>query len=66
MTDVATKKERAKRTPRSIEQVRKGVLALPLGQRVALRDEINTSITEEVQTIKAAAAQAEKIANGTK
>jgi len=65
MTEVATKKERAKRTPRSSEQVLKGALALELSERVQLRDRLNESITQEVETIKAAAAQAEKIANGS-
>jgi len=52
------------RTPKNAESITKGALALPLKERVDLRHVLDDSITEEVQTIKEAAAQAEKIANG--
>jgi len=52
------------RTPKNAESITKGALALPLQERVDLRHALDDSITEEVQTIKAAAAQAEKIAGG--
>lgn len=57
-------KTRKPRTPRNTESVTKGALALPLQERVDLMKAIQDSITAEVETIKAAAAQAEKIANG--
>jgi len=66
MTEVATKKERAKRTPRSSEQVFKGALSLSLPDRVELRNQLEVSIKAEVETMREAAKQAEHIANGTK
>jgi len=65
MTDTLTKVKKT-RTPRNNESVVKGALALPLQERVDLKKQLEDSITAEVETIKAAAAQAEKIANGTK
>ena len=65
MTEVIEKKERAKRTPRSSEQIFKGALSLSLPDRVELVNKLKESITAEVETIKAAAAHAEKIANGS-
>ena len=52
------------RTPKNAESITKGALALPLQERVDLVKQLQDSITAEVETIKAAAAQAEKIANG--
>lgn len=62
MTEVKTRKPR---TPRNTESVTKGALALPLQERVDLVTALNESIKSEVETIKAAAAHAEKIANGS-
>jgi len=58
-------KTRKPRTPRNTESVTKGALALPLQERVDLVTALNESIKSEVETIKAAAAHAEKIANGS-
>lgn len=58
-------KVRKTRTPRNPEYIFKGVKKLPLEVKVKLRDELNLDITAEVETIKAAAAHAEKIANGS-
>lgn len=62
MTEIKTRKPR---TPRNTESVTKGALALPLQERVDLVTALNESIKSEVETIKAAAAHAEKIANGS-
>ena len=62
MTEIKT---RNPRTPRNTESVTKGALALPLQERVDLVTALNESIKSEVETIKAAAAHAEKIANGS-
>ena len=59
------KKPRAKRTVRSSEVVTKSALALPLQERVDIVTKLNESIKAEVETIKAAAVHAEKIANGS-
>ena len=59
MTEVKTRKPR---TPRNTESVTKGALALPLQERVALRNKISESIIAEVETLKAEATQAEKFA----
>lgn len=53
------------RTPKNVESITKGALALPLQERVDLVTALNESIKSEVETIKAAAAHAEKIANGS-
>jgi hypothetical protein len=63
MTDTLTKVKKT-RTPRNNESIFKGALSLPLQDRVELVNKLKESITAEVETIKAAAAQAEKIANG--
>ena len=65
MSEVLEKKPRAKRTVRNSEIVTKSALALPLQERVYLVTALNESIKSEVETIKAAAAHAEKIANGS-
>jgi radical SAM superfamily enzyme len=63
MSDITTeKKPRAKRTVRSSEVVTKSALALPLQQRVDLVETLRVSIDMEVEGLKAAADQAEKIA----
>ena len=62
--EIAVKKPRAKRTVRSSEVVTKSALALPLQQRVDLVEALRVSIDMEVEGLKAAADQAEKIANG--
>jgi len=62
MTEIKTRKPR---TPRNTESVTKGALALPLQERVDLVTALNESIKSEVETIKAAAVHAEKIANGS-
>ena len=59
------KKQRAKRTVRNSDVVTKSALLLPLQERVDLVTALNESIKSEVETIKAAAAYAEKIANGS-
>ena len=59
MAEVKTRKPR---TPRNTESVTKGALALPLQERVALRNKLSESIIAEVETLKAAATQAEKFA----
>ena len=64
-TDTTEKKPRAKRTVRNSEVVTKSALALPLQERVDLVTKLNESIKSEVETIKAAAAHAENIANGS-
>lgn len=61
MTEVKTRKPR---TPRNTESVTKGALALPLQERVDLVESLQQSIQAEVDGLKAAAAQAEKIAGG--
>jgi len=65
MTDTLTKVKKT-RTPRSSEQVFKGALALDLSDRVKLRDELNASIKEEVESLKSKAELAASLANGTK
>ena len=50
------------RTPKNAESITKGALVLPLQERVALRNKISESIIAEVETLKAAATQAEKFA----
>jgi len=52
------------RTPRQPEYIFKGALKLSLQERVNLVTQLQESITAEVETIKAAAVHAEKIANG--
>ena len=52
------------RTPKNAESITKGALALPLQERVDLMEALGTSIQAEVDGLKAAAAQAEKIAGG--
>ena len=63
MTDVATKIKKT-RVPRNKDSIMTAALSLPLQDRVELVNKLKESITAEVETIKAAAAQAEKIANG--
>lgn len=63
MTELTEKKPRAKRTVRSSEVVTKSAMALPLAARVELKKALEESITAEVETIKAAALQAEQTAN---
>ena len=66
MTDqVKEVKQRAKRTPRSSEQVFKGALALDLADRVELRKQLDASIKEEVESLKTKAELAASLANGT-
>ena len=62
MTEVKTRKPK---TPRQPQFITKGALLLPLQERVDLVTALNESIKSEVETIKAAAAHAEKIANGS-
>jgi hypothetical protein len=50
------------RTPKNAESITKGALALPLQERVDLVEALRTSIDLEVEGLKAAADQAEKIA----
>jgi len=52
------------RTPRQPEYIFKGALKLPLQERADLVKQLQESITAEVETIKATAVHAEKIANG--
>ena len=52
------------RTPKNAESITKGALALPLQERVDLVETLQQSIQAEVDGLKAAAAQAEKIAGG--
>ena len=59
MTEIKTRKPL---TPRNTESVTKGALALPLQERVTLRNKLSESIIAEVETLKAAATQAEKFA----
>ena len=59
MTEIKTRKPR---TPRNTESVTKGALALPLQERVDLVEALRTSIDLEVEGLKTAADQAEKIA----
>ena len=59
MTEVKTRKPR---TPRNTESVTKCALALPLQERVDLVEALRTSIDLEVEGLKTAADQAEKIA----
>jgi len=50
------------RTPKNAESITKGALALPLQERVDLVETLRVSIDMEVEGLKAAADQAEKIA----
>lgn len=59
------KAPRKERTLRNAESIAKGALSLTLQERVNLTYALQESIKAEVETIKAAAAQAEKIANGS-
>ena len=52
------------RTPKNADSITKGALALPLQGRVDLVESLQQSIQAEVDGLKAAAAQAEKIAGG--
>lgn len=54
--------ETKKRTPRDFESISKGALSLPLADRVALKKELDKSISDEVTNLKAAAEQAEAVA----
>ena len=63
MNDTLTKVKKI-RTPKNEESIRSGVMKLSLQAKVSLRNALNEAIESEVETIKAAAAQAEKIANG--
>ena len=65
MTDTLTKVKKT-RTPRNNESIFKGALSLPLKDKVDLVSELQAAITMEVDGLKAAAKQAEEIANGTK
>jgi len=63
--EVATKIKKT-RTPRNNESIFKGALSLPLKERVELKWQLEKSITSEVETMKAAAKEAESIAtNGS-
>jgi len=55
--------EKKPRTPRNSDSITKGALSLPLQERVDLKKALEASISQEVETIKAAALQAEKIAS---
>lgn len=57
-------KERKTRTPKNIESITKGALALSLKDRVELVQNLKESIRAEVETINEAAKQASTIANG--
>lgn len=57
-------KERKTRTPKNIESITKGALALSLKDRVELVHKLKDSIQAEVETINEAAKQASTIANG--
>jgi len=59
-------KEKTVRQPRNVESIKKGALAMPLQERVDLKNDLEESIKAEVETIKEAAKVAEQIANGTK
>jgi hypothetical protein len=50
------------RTPKNADSITKGALALPLQERVDLVEALRISIDLEVEGLKAAADQAEKIA----
>jgi hypothetical protein len=61
--NTTTVKESRTRTPRSSESITAGALALPLAERVALKNKIDESIKSEVATLKQKAEDALKIMN---
>ena len=63
MTDT---KEKKTRTPKNIDSIRKGALNLPLNERVLLRDNLTSSIEDEVAIKRQEYEDAEKIAGGNK
>jgi hypothetical protein len=60
MTTTAT--ETKKRTPRDYDSIEKGALAMPLTDRVKLKNALITSIDEEVTRLGEQAKQAAEIA----
>lgn len=50
------------KTPRSLEAITKGALALPLSDRVKLKNLLAESVDQEVKDLKEKAANAEQIA----
>lgn len=56
--------EKKTRTPRTYESIEKGALSLSLNERVALVKTISAANSKEVESLKAAAAAAEKALNG--
>jgi len=63
MTDQLTKVKKT-RTPKNEEGIFKAALGLSLKKKVDLVSELQAAITMEVDGLKAAAKQAEEIANG--
>lgn len=63
--EVATK-EKKTRTPRSGDSIIKGALAMPLEDKVRLRNELDAAIKDEVEGLKVKAELAASIANGVK
>lgn len=61
MTTEKVKKTRTSRTP---ETIAKGLLSLPLQDRVNILKQLKASIDEEVEQREQQAAEAKKIANG--
>jgi len=63
MTDTI-KTERKKRTPRDAESILKGLLNLPLAERVKIKNSLAESIETELKDKETELAQAKEIANG--
>lgn len=62
MTDIkATNGEAKTRTPRNLESITKGALALDLQDRAKLRDLLIESVSMEVSALKQQAENAEKL-----
>jgi hypothetical protein len=66
-TIAAIETDAPKRVPRTFESIRAGALALKLKERVDLKDQLQTSINEEITRLKNQLNDAENIVkkNGT-
>ncbi len=64
MNTVTETKVHKTRTPKNPESVFNGAMKLSLGHKVQLRNKLSDAIESEVQDIRAAADQAEKLAGG--
>lgn len=62
MNDI--KKEKAVRTARNPQSILKGILSLPLNDKVEILRELNKNIENEVTALQAAADEAAKLVKG--